>query len=81
MSLWIFQGIDFTDPGEHVLAVYDKAIAMERRTRDHFKRRSEEFPPGPQKDVYAELAAEEEEHVSMLETEREHVVSGRTDAN
>jgi rubrerythrin len=74
MSLWIFQGIDFTDPGEHVLAVYDKAIAMERRTRDHFKRRAESLPPGPQKDIYAELAAEEEEHVSILETEREHFI-------
>jgi hypothetical protein len=74
MSLWIFQGIDFSNPEEHVLVVYDKAIAMERRTRDHFKRRAESFPPGPQKDIYAELAAEEEEHVSILETEREHFV-------
>ena len=74
MSLWIFQGIDFTDPGEDVLAVYGKAIAMERRTRDHLKRRAESLPPGPQKDIYAELAAEEEEHVSILETEREHFI-------
>jgi rubrerythrin len=74
MSLWIFQGIDFTDPGEHVLAVYDKAIVMERRTRDFYLRRGEAFPPGPHRDVFAELAAEEEEHVSILETEREHFV-------
>ncbi len=71
MSRWIFEGIDFSDEGRHVLEVYDKAIAMERRTRDHFKAQSEALPPGPQREIYRELAAEEEEHVSILETERE----------
>jgi rubrerythrin len=71
VSKWIFEGIDFTNEEGHVLEVYDKAIAMERRTRDHFKTRSEAMPPGPQKEIYRELAAEEEEHVSILETERE----------
>jgi glutamate synthase (NADPH) small chain len=71
VSGWIFEGIDFDGGEGHVLEVYDKAIAMERRTRDHFKARSEAMPPGPQKETYRELAAEEEEHVSILETERE----------
>ena len=71
MSQWIFKGIDFTNEEGHVLEVYDKAIAMERRTRDHFKARAESLPPGPHKEIYRELAAEEEEHVSILETERE----------
>ena len=70
VSKWIFEGIDFTNEEGHVLEVYDKAIAMERRTRDHFKTRSEAMAPGPQKEIYRELAAEEEEHVSILETER-----------
>ncbi|HYK89178.1 MAG TPA: hypothetical protein VE398_10430 [Acidobacteriota bacterium] len=70
VSKWIFEGIDFEKEEEHVLEVYDKAIAMERRTRDHFKMRSDRLPPGPQREVYRELAAEEEEHVSLLETER-----------
>jgi hypothetical protein len=48
---------------------------MERRTRDHFKARAEALPPGPQKDIYTELAAEEEEHVSILETEREQLLN------
>ncbi|MBZ5498581.1 MAG: hypothetical protein LAP85_19470 [Acidobacteriia bacterium] len=71
LSQWIFRGIDFADAERHVLAVYDKAIAMERRTRDHFQARADAFEPGPQKEIYRELAAEEEEHVSILETERE----------
>jgi rubrerythrin len=71
VSKWIFEGIDFDNGEGHVLEVYDKAIAMERRTRDYFKARSDAMSPGPQKEVYRELAAEEEEHVSILETERE----------
>jgi glutamate synthase (NADPH/NADH) small chain len=71
LSQWIFSGIDFSDGEHHVLAVYEKAIAMERRTRDHFQARADALEPGQQKEIYRELAAEEEEHVSILETERE----------
>jgi glutamate synthase (NADPH) small chain len=71
LSQWIFSGIDFSDAEGHVLAVYDKAIAMEQRTRDHFQARADAFEPGSQKEIYRELAAEEDEHVSILETERE----------
>jgi bacterioferritin (cytochrome b1) len=38
---------------------------MERRTRD--------LPPGLERDLCEELAAEEEEHVAMLETELEPI--------
>ena len=67
----LFAGIDLTDPKGGPLALYDQAIAMERRTRDHFKGLAEALPKGPERDVCLELAAEEEEHVAMLETERE----------
>lgn len=70
LSKWIFEGIDFSDAERHVLALYDRAIEMERRTRDHFKKQSESMPPGPEKEIYRELAAEEEDHVAILETER-----------
>lgn len=70
LSQWIFAGIDFRKE-EHVLAVYDKAIEMERRTRDYFKARAAAVSPGLERETYRELAAEEEEHVSILETERE----------
>jgi len=70
LSQWIFAGIDFRKEA-HVPAVYDKAIEMERRTRDYFRARAAAVPPGPERETYRELAAEEEEHVSILETERE----------
>ncbi len=71
VSAWIFQGIDFADPREHVLGIYDKAIAMERRTRDRFMEHADALPPGPRKEIHRELAAEEADHVAILETERE----------
>lgn len=69
LSSWLFDGIEFKDD-DHVLAVYDKAIEMERRTRDHFKALAENLGEGTAKEIYRELAAEEEEHVALLETER-----------
>jgi rubrerythrin len=70
----LFRGIDLTDPDGGPLALYDKAIAMEKRTRDHFKQLAADLAAGPEKDVCLELAAEEEEHVAFLETEREQFV-------
>jgi len=70
----IFRGIDLSDTRGGALALYDKAIEMEKRTRDHFRRLADEVPAGPEHDVCLELAAEEEEHVALLETEREQFV-------
>jgi len=71
----LFEGIDLAGVKGDVVGLYDRAIAMERRTRDHFKRMSEELPAGPEKDVCMELAAEEEEHVVLLEAEKEQFVA------
>ena len=67
---FIFHGIDFKDTEGHVLQVYDRAIAMEKRTRNRFLTYADTLTPGPQQDLYKELAAEEEDHVAMLETEK-----------
>lgn len=72
----LFQGIDLADPRLGPLGLYDQAIAMERRTRDHFQRLAAELPDGPEREICLELAAEEEEHVAMLETEREQFAGG-----
>ena len=67
---FIFHGIDFKDAEGHILQVYDRAIAMEKRTRNRFLTHAEALPEGPQKDLYKELAAEEEDHVALLESEK-----------
>jgi len=67
---FIFHGVDFKDMEGHILQVYDKAIAMEKRTRNRFLAHADALPPGSQKDLYKELAAEEEDHVTILETEK-----------
>nr|VFJ99746.1 MAG: Rubrerythrin [Candidatus Kentron sp. H]VFJ99831.1 MAG: Rubrerythrin [Candidatus Kentron sp. H]VFK04270.1 MAG: Rubrerythrin [Candidatus Kentron sp. H] len=72
MAHWLFQGIDFQEK-DHPVWIYDKAIEMERRTRDYFNARAEESSPGEQRETYRELAAEEEEHIALLETERAHI--------
>ncbi len=75
LSAWIFEGIDFADSRGHVIEMYDKAIAMERRTRDRYREHADSLPPGPRKEMHRELAAEEADHVAILETEREKFVS------
>ncbi|MBT8420603.1 MAG: hypothetical protein KJO08_07045 [Gammaproteobacteria bacterium] len=71
MADWLFEGMDF-QAEDHPARIYDKALEMERRTRDFFNARAEEFPPGGQREIYRELAAEEEEHIALLETEKAH---------
>lgn len=71
----LFEGIDLAGGKGDVVGLYDKAIEMERRTRDHFKRMSAELPAGPEKEICLELAAEEEEHVALLEAEKEQFVA------
>lgn len=73
----LFEGLDLSDPREGPLGLYSKAIAMERRTRDHFKALAGSLPGGPERDVCLELAAEEEEHVALLESEREQFVGAK----
>jgi hypothetical protein len=46
---------------------------MEKRTRDHFQKLALELPAGLEKDLCGELAAEEEEHVALLQGEMDQV--------
>ena len=69
LANWLFRDINLADETA-APALYDLAIAMEKRTRDHFRNRAAELPGGLEKELCLELAAEEEEHVAMLETEQ-----------
>jgi len=72
LSNWLFRGIELS--GESGVAdLYRAALEMERRTRDHFRKLAAQLPAGLEKDLCGELAAEEDEHVALLEGELEQV--------
>ena len=71
LASWLFRGIQLDTAG--IGGLYRAALEMERRTRDHFQKLSEALPEGLERDLCRELAAEEEEHVAMLEGELEQL--------
>lgn len=72
LSKWLFQGIGVT-PESGVRDLYQAALEMERRTRDHFRKLARELPEGLERELCEELAAEEDEHVAILEGELEQI--------
>jgi rubrerythrin len=72
LSKWLFQGIGVA-PETGVKDLYQAALEMERRTRDHFRKLARELPEGLEREVCEELAAEEDEHVALLEGELEQL--------
>jgi len=72
LANWLFQGICVTtDTG--IGELYQQALEMERRTRDHFRKLARELPAGLERELCEELAAEEDEHVALLEGELEQM--------
>ena len=72
LANWLFRGIQVTEASA-VADLYKVALEMERRTRDHFRRLANDLPAGLEKDLCRELAAEEEDHVALLEGELEQI--------
>jgi rubrerythrin len=72
LSNWLFRGIHVTEDSG-IVELYQAALEMERRTRDQFKKLARELPAGLEAELCEELAAEEEEHVAMLEMELEQI--------
>lgn len=72
LSNWLFRGIQVTERSG-IGDLYRAALEMERRTRDHFRKLASDLPPGLERELCAELAAEEEEHVALLEGELEQL--------
>lgn len=70
LSGWLFR--DLPADGD-IRGLYQAALAMEQRTRDHFRESASALPDGLDKELYLELASEEEEHIAMLETEIEQL--------
>jgi rubrerythrin len=72
LSNWLFRGLE-VGSATSLAGLYRIALEMEVRTRDHFRRLSVELPAGLEKELCAELAAEEEEHVALLQGELEQI--------
>jgi rubrerythrin len=64
---WLFRDIKLGDDTS-ITGIYQAAIAMEKRTRDYFQKLAAEATDEVEKQLYLEFAAEEEEHIAMLET-------------
>jgi len=72
LANWLFRDIHVGE-GVGVVELYTAALEMEKRTRDHFRKLVTELPAGLERELCAELAAEEEEHVALLEGELEQL--------
>jgi rubrerythrin len=72
LSNWLFRDIEVGGEAG-VRELYQAALEMERRTRDHFRKLAADLPAGLEKELCGELAAEEEEHVALLEGELEQI--------
>ena len=59
--------------GDTARSIYEKALELERRSAAFFEKRASELPDGPERRICQELAAEEREHVALLETELQHL--------
>ena len=65
---------DIADPE----TLFRAAITFEKRAVDFFSKRANAVPEGSaEQDLYKELAAEEVEHVALLETELQRWSKGR----
>ena len=62
---WLFQGLQVSEDAA-VRDLYQIALEMEQRTRDHFRSLARALPAGLEKELCEELAAEEDEHVELL---------------
>jgi len=72
LSDWPFRGIRVKEDSM-IVDLYEVALETERRARDHFLRLASQFPAGLENELCKEAAAEEDEHIAMLETELEQL--------
>ncbi len=63
----ILDKIEEVPAPDRPLALYARAIEMERRARAFFLQQVEGLEEGLEREIYRELAAEEDEHIALLE--------------
>lgn len=70
LSDWPFRGIRLREDAG-IADLYQVAMEAEQRAQDHFRGLASQFPVGLENELCREVAAEEDEHVAMLQTELE----------
>jgi hypothetical protein len=65
---WALRGVLLSDDAE-LAELFEYAMDVERRVRDHFRRLESEFPGGIENDVCRELEADADEDMAMIQTE------------
>ncbi len=64
----ILEGIEDVPSRDRLVTLYERAIEMERRARGFFLKQVEALEEGLEREIYRELAAEEDEHIALLES-------------
>jgi rubrerythrin len=64
----LLEGIETVPAQDRLVALYGRAIEMERRARAFFLTQVEALGEGVEREIYRELAAEEDEHIALLES-------------
>ncbi len=64
----ILEGIEEVPTQDRLVTLYGRAIEMERLARAFFLRQVEALKEGLEREIYRELAAEENEHIALLES-------------
>jgi len=67
----LFAGVDEQNAVAQADKLYEIAIGHETSTRDFFRKKAAELPEGSERELFRELAMEEEEHIALLEAERD----------
>ena len=57
-----------TPARDRLVTLYGRAIEMERQARAFFLQQVEALEEGLEREIYRELAAEEDEHIALLES-------------
>ena len=64
----ILEGIEQVPARDRLLTLYQRAIEMERRAKAFFLKQVDGLEEGLEREIYRELAAEEDEHIALLES-------------
>jgi glutamate synthase (NADPH/NADH) small chain len=64
----MLEGIENVPARDRLVALYQRAIEMERRAKTFFLQQVDALGEGLEREIYRELAAEEDEHIALLES-------------